>query len=432
MRVLQVNKYLFRRDGVTTVVERTIRLLRERGHAVTVFGQADPRNVTSDLTGAYVEPIALDTGDQPARRRLSCLLRILFGRGTRTAFVRLLNETRPDVVHVHNIYHHLGPQLIGMAKQRGIPVVMTVHDYKLFCPNYLFRRTPRYGNRICTACTKHGPFSAVRYRCVRDSAAASLVCFVETLFHRRYYRRLDQFIAPSRFMAQQAAAAGIPPARLRIVRNPTFRRRTPDETPAPAPESSAPVEILFLGRLYPEKGAGTLLEAFAHLSAAGDTAACPARLVIAGEGPQRRELQAAARRSNLSVTFPGFLSGIKKDEALHRAALVVFPSVWYENAPMTILEAFEAATPVVASRIGGIPEMITHGHNGLLVAPGRAQELANALGRLLTAPRLRQRLGRAARETARRVFSPGAYAKELEAVYGKLCPRAPHPPTPRR
>ena len=136
MRILTVNKYLFRRDGVTTVVEETLRLLGDRGHEVLAFGQADPRNFTADLEGAYVRPVRLARDVASWRERAAALTRLLFGWGARSAFARLIEAAAPDIVHGHNIYHHLAPPLIGIARRRGIPVVMTLHDYKPFCPAY--------------------------------------------------------------------------------------------------------------------------------------------------------------------------------------------------------------------------------------------------------------------------------------------------------
>jgi glycosyltransferase involved in cell wall biosynthesis len=405
VRIVIVNKYLFRRDGVTSVVEETMKLLGERGHMVMAFGQADPRNFTEGIPHATVPPVALDAPDSPARAKLIALARILFGFGVRRRFARFLAEARPDVVHLHNIYHHLGPPIIGILRKRRIPIVMTLHDYKVFCPQYLLWR----GERPCAACIARGPFNAVRFRCVRNSETASLVCWLEAILHRRFYAAVDRFCAPSRFMAEVAQQAGIPARKILVVPNPA-----PAFRPGETPPAGKPPLVLFLGRLYPEKGAETLLRAFARLRSG------VANLTIAGEGPERARLEALNTSLGVAAAFPGFVDGSEKTRLLGRAAVVVFPSRWYENGPMTILEAFAAEKAVIASAIGGIPEMVRDGVNGLLVPPGDVKALAKALARLVADPALRAHLGRAARETAAREFSPEAYADRLEQIYRSL------------
>jgi glycosyltransferase involved in cell wall biosynthesis len=419
VRILQINKYLFPRDGVTTVVAETIRLLEERGHQVAAFGQADPAAFPAASRGAVVDPIFLDRPASSLGARLACLGRLFFSTGARAAFSRLLAAWTPDVVHLHNIYHHLGAPIIGIAKRHGVPVVMTLHDYKPFCPDYLFLRAPARESTLCTSCLRHGPFDAVRFRCVRDSRAASLVCWLEAVLHRRFYCRVDRFLAPSRFMAQKAREAGVPARRIAVVRNPAPAAVAEGGPRAGEPADDAPAggEILFLGRLYREKGAALLVRAFARLGGVAN-AAGGLRLTVAGEGPERQRVERLGR--GLAVHVPGFLDGPRKAEAIRRAAVIVFPSTWYENGPMTILEAFSAGKAVVASRIGGIPEMVVDNETGLLVTPGNEEELASALSRLLADPALRERLGRAARERAATLHAPPRYAAKLERAYRRV------------
>jgi glycosyltransferase involved in cell wall biosynthesis len=179
------------------------------------------------------------------------------------------------------------------------------------------------------------------------------------------------------------------------------------------PKEGAQPLILFLGRLYPEKGADVLIRAIRGRTER--RSAPPATCLIAGDGPERPRLEALA--AGHPVEFAGFVDGAAKADLLARATAVVVPSRWYENAPMAILEAFAAGTPVVASRIGGIPEMVRDGVEGLLVEPGDAGDLARALDRLLGDATLRRRLGRQARETAARAHAPERYVADLERVY---------------
>ncbi len=406
MRILQVNKYLYPRDGVTTVVAQTLRILAERGHHVMAFGQAGERNFTSEMTAAYAPAIDLENPRISAGRRAAALARILCGTEAVAAFERFIRAIRPDLVHLHNIYHHLSPRIIPSLTRRRIPIVMTLHDYKLFCPGYRLLRPDGDGDRLCDSCIAHGPFDAVRFRCIKRSALASLVCWLEALAHRRYWSAVRMFIAPSEFMAARAVEAGIPRRKVRIVRN-----AAPGAPPGARPRKARPQVILFLGRLHAEKGVRTLIDAWALAGARGAT------LVIAGDGPEREAIEAHARARGVPARFPGFLDGDAKARALAEATALAFPSRWYENCPMAVLEAFAHGTPVIASLIGGIPEIVKDGANGLLVPPGDAHALAGAISTLCADHKLAARLGRAAARDAERDFGEERYAREIGAVY---------------
>ena len=416
MRIVQVNKFLFPRDGVTTVIEETARILRRRGHEILFFGQRHERAFAPETRSAFVEPISLDRPLRSPRAKLRALGRFFFGTGAVGVFEKFIRERKPDVVHIHNIYHHLSPAIVGAAKRRGVPVVMTLHDYKLFCPSYIMWRRggSRSGGVPCRACIEKGSFEAVRHKCVRDSTAASLVCFLEALLHRPLWFLVDRFVAPSRFMARTAEAGGVPRSKLRVIHNPA-----PPVSASTQPGS--PPLLLYLGRLYPEKGVRNLLEACRILRCGSSVSdRREFSLVVAGEGPERERLEKFALSNRLPVAFPGFVEGRAKEELLARAAFLIFPSVWYENCPMTILEAFRAGKPVVASDIGGIPELVRDGVNGLVVPPDDPPRLARAAVRLLDDPRLRAKLGHRAERTAEEKFGEKRYAEALESVYREV------------
>ena len=412
MRILQINKYLFRRDGVTAVFEDTIRALRARGHEVMVFGQAHPAEFTAGLPGRRIAPIDLNTAGETLRGRLRALARILLGAGACGPLRRLLVTRTPDIAHLHNIYHHIAAPVIAVLARRGIPAVMTAHDYKLCCPCYTRRRDAA---DTCSLCLRGGPFAAVRHRCVKHSAAASCVCWLEAIIHRRHWARLDAFVAPSRFMAEALRATGVPARRIVVIPNAVT-------APPPAPAAGVPPRtVLFLGRLYPEKGADVLLRAWARIAHRRTT------LVIAGEGPERPRLERlAADLHARSVRFAGFLTGDARTEALRDALAVAVPSVWYENCPMTILEAFAAGKAVVASRIGGIPELLAHGEQGLLAPPGDAGALATQMARIIHDEPLRRRLGEAARARVCEAHAPALYSARLERLYARVIDASRH------
>lgn len=410
MRILQGNKFLFRRDGVTTVLEETMLGLQARGHKVHLFGQAGPDNLSGDHPQCEVPPVFFDDRTGGLRSKGAALARMLTGFGALRRLKQFLAETPIDLAHLHNIYHHLSPRIIGVLKRRGIPVVMTLHDYKLFCPAYLFLRA----RRPCTYCLRHGPFGVLRHRCMRGSMVNGLIGWLEARLARRHYSQVDRFVVPSDFMAQKARQAGIPPNRITLLRNPAppipasiahdDRKASPFRVPP----------ILFLGRLYPEKGVEALLQALAYL---GNERV---KLVVAGEGPEKSRLVDMARRLDLPVTFPGFIDGEARFRAIANAMAVVFPSQWYENCPLTLIEAFAMGKPVIATGIGGIPELVQHGKNGWLVPPGDVSALAAAMQDLYDHEAKSRAAGAWAKKWVTGHLSRAAYCEGLEGVYSDL------------
>ncbi len=409
MKILIVNKYLYRRDGVTTVVEETAALLKAAGHSVAFFGQDHPVRFTEGFGEQTVSPVELHVEKAGLSGALRALLRLFLSVGAAGPFKKTLRDFKPDIVHMHNIYHHLGPHLVAKAHYRRIPVVMTLHDYKLFCPAYRMLRPEGDSLKPCDHCLKNGRHEVLRYRCVRGSFLFSLVCFLEALFHLRLYARISAFIAPSRFMAQTARRGGIPPEKLRLIPNPAPVLELPaaDRTP------NRPV-FLFLGRLYPEKGAGLFLEALRKLPPHSF------RAEIAGEGPEEKTLRALSERAGLPVSFRGFVSGEEKLRLLSCSSCVVMPSLWFENCPMTVLEAYRAGVPVVASRIGGLPEIVEEGRTGMLVPPGDPRALARALRTIITQPRAAARMGRLGKKKAETFYAPAAYLERLLRLYSSV------------
>lgn len=329
----------------------------------------------------------------------------IWNRTAATHLERLLEQVRPDVAHLHHVHRHLTPSILEPLERHRIPIVWTVHDYELICPTaHLFR-----AGVPCEACLEHGYAQAIRHRCKGGSLAASLLVAGEKAWHRslHLWSRVHRFIAPSHFLQQKLIRAGVASDHITFNANFLAVRQSPGPIPRSGP-------ILFVGRLAKEKGIGTLLEA-ARLG-------LPAPVVIVGDGPQRGELE--ARASDLvaagKVHFLGALSSSQVREQRARCRVVVVPSEWYENAPYAVLEGFEAGRPVVASRIGGIPEQVQQERTGLLVGPGVADELARAVTRLLDDPDLSAQLSSQAYQRLIEKYSPATYLKTLRKIYGEV------------
>ncbi|MGZ6312180.1 MAG: glycosyltransferase [Candidatus Limnocylindrales bacterium] len=324
--------------------------------------------------------------------------RMTFSPGELRETRALMRRFRPDVVHLHNVYPSLGPAVHLAAERRGTPIVMTVHNLRLRCPNGLMFTQ----DAPCRRCEGGAYQNAIVHECFPTRTQASV--YASALWVHRFVLRLDEkvdlFVAPSRFLEGRLHDWGIAPERTAMVRN---------FTDLALGEPGGGEVGLFLGRLSREKGVASLLRG---LQLAGDP---PFR--IAGDGPEAASLQALAQELGLRRTvFLGQLDRTGVGQALRDARYVAFPSIWDENAPLAALEAMAAARPLLVSRRGGLPELVDEG-GGLIYEPDDEASLADAIGRLAHDPTLAATEGARALEFARTVVQPDRHLAELEAVY---------------
>lgn len=419
MRILHVNKFLYRRGGAESYMLDLADLQRDAGHEVSFFSMDHPDNLPDPNERWFAPRMELNPPAETLSGRLKAAGGVLYRPSARHGIDHVVRETRPDVVHLNNIYHQLSPSILRPLADLGIPTVMTLHDYKLVCPTYQFLDH----GKICEACLPRKFHQATVRRCNRGSLSGSLLSTVEATLHRtlKAYGPVDVFICPSEFLRRKMIEGGIPSAKLRHV--PHFCA-IDDIEPAEHPGTG----VFFAGRLSHEKGVDVLLDAVALLPPT-------VRVSIAGDGPDRAELEERAASNGLSdrVTFLGRVPGSEVHERMRRASVVVMPSRWYENQPMTVLEAAACARAVVATNLGGFPELVEDGVTGRLIAHDDPQALAAALLPYLEDPVTAHEHGRRARSVARERFAPSTHLSALEAVYAEAArskTRAPLHPSP--
>jgi glycosyltransferase involved in cell wall biosynthesis len=397
MRILQVNKFFYIRGGSERYFFDLCGLLAGRGHEVLHFSMRHPRNRPSDQEAYFVSEIDLNAQMSPAAK-VRAALRILYSTEAKAKMGALMDRLKPDLVHFHNITRQLSPSIIDAAAARGVPMIQTMHDLSLVCPAHSFF----VRGQACEACAGGKYRHALSGRCIDGSTASTLLGTLEAYLHAwmGLYKKIDLFIAPSLFLKSKVATLGwITP---RIAHLPYFIPPTPDYTD----ENCG--YVLFAGRVSEEKGVGTLIEAAQALSGI--------RFVIAGEGPALdRFRERAAGVSN--VRFAGYATSDRLEELIKGAGCVVVPSISYENLPLSILEAFARGKPVVASRLGGIPELVKEGATGSLFTPGDAESLAGALDGIMGRETGRRMLGRQAREMMQREYSPESHYERLIPLY---------------
>jgi len=361
-------------SGENRVVDDEVALLREAGHAVEVWSPGPAVNASGMALGTAA------VWSRTAVRELR----------------RLEDEHHPDVVHVHNLFPLVSPAVLRAAR---VPVVMTLHNYRLLCLPATFLRD----GQICERCLGRGLTAGVVHRCYRGSRSGSAALAASITMHRflRTFNRVAAFLAVSDFVREKYLSAGFDPDRISV---------KPNFVPATPVREGPGEDFLYLGRISVEKGLDRLVRLWADI---------PARLVVIGDGPLLGAARAAAPPN---VEFrppvdPELVPGL-----LRRARALVVPSICYEGAPRTIVEAFAAGVPVIGHRIGAIGDVVQHERTGMLVDVGSAAGWRAAVERLADDDES-SRMGELAHDEWRRHFGPEHAAELLERIYNRVVGR---------
>lgn len=400
MNIVFANKYYYLKGGAERYMFDLRDLLIQEGHAVIPFAMKSGMNESTHWIDRFVSPVR--TGKpELSWQGLRTAGRILYSFEAQRKFATLLDEVRPEVVHVHNIYHQISPSILPEATSRGIPVVLTAHDYHLAAPSHsLFHH-----GEICSHTQPDHYFNAVMHKCVKDSRLASALEAFAMHFHRflgLWRDNVDMVIAPSAFVAGILEEYGWDGSRIAHV--PHFIDPT-DWVPRYEGDYA-----LYVGRLSAEKGVETLVRA------ASLARNIPVRIV--GTGPEDMRLHRLAEKLEAdNVEFVGYLSG----EALHheytRARFVVAPSVGYEVFGLSVLEAYASGKPVIASQMGGLGEIVREGQTGLLVSAGDEEDLAEKMEALWFDEDKCRQMGRRARGLTETEYDPDTHYRNIMRVY---------------
>lgn len=403
-RLLAINNYFYRRGGAETVFLDHIDLFEQAGWRVAPFAMQSEQNLSSEWSDYFVSEI--EFGRQPGMlTKLHHATQIIYSREAQRNLRSLVERFRPDMAHAHNVYHHLSPAIFQTLKAVGVPTVMTAHDLKIACPAYKMLSR----GVVCEKCKGGNITQVLVNRCSKDSVALSGLLLLETAVHRAlglYRNYLDRIVVPSRFYRTKLIEWGWPEAQLVYI--PNFV--SPDFVAGPTSEEGD--YYLFAGRLAPEKGIATLIEA---------SALAGVRLIVAGSGPEQAKLKQVASQRGAPVTFAGHVAGQMLRDLIGGARALVLPSEWYENAPVSILEAYALGRPVVGTEIGGIPELIQIGETGHSAPPGNASALADVLAHMeRLGPAGRAAMGSAGRAWVNEHFSAAAYRTRMLELYEQL------------
>jgi glycosyltransferase involved in cell wall biosynthesis len=507
MKILQINKFFYLKGGSEKYFFELRDLLKKNNHQVIDFSMKDKKNLPSPFSEYFIEPINLKS--EGIIKNFKKALQIIWNKEAQKKLEILIQKEKPDIAHLHNIHHEISLSILPVLKKYKIPIVQTLHDYQIICPNYKLYCQ----GKICEKCKKHKYYQCFLNKCVQDSYLASLFATLENYFYwlfgiyKNIYpvrnilnfninsnkglisNEIDLFIAPSWFLKNKFIEFGIPENKIiylpnfvklchsreggnPFISNDKFKnkREIIKKNQNDENENSFLQEnnyLLYFGRLSKEKGVDVLIKAMEFINP-------NIKLKIVGEGPEKENLKKMARLprpglGNLKIQFLGHKNQNELKEIIKNSLAVVVPSLWYENCPLSILEAFSFGKTVIASNLGGIPELvqpvrnsrkkenlteqnintktklqqdIKHisngvegGKTGFLFEPENAKDLAEKINLLFEDgknknkegkdpyPRLREQIismGKFAQEQIEKKYNPEIHYQKLMEIYRSL------------
>jgi glycosyltransferase involved in cell wall biosynthesis len=399
MKILLANKYYYLKGGAEVSFFETAKLLEIKGHKVIFFSMQHPQNYASEYEKYFVSNV--DYENDGFKNKIDASLKLLYSFEAKKKIEELIAREKPDIAHLNNIYHQISPSILHSLKKFRIPMIMTLRDYKMVCASYSMLNN---GN-VCEACKDDKYYNCVLKGCVKYSCGKSLLNTIEMYLHHKLlhiYDLVDVFISPSRFLKSKLEEMGF---KGKIVYLPNFVRLEEFKPQFEWQENS----IVYFGRLSKEKGLFTLIEALKGIDI---------KLKIIGEGPIRKSLELGVRSNEVNnVEFLGYKCGEELKNEIKKSMFVVLPSEWYENNPRSIIEGFALGKPAVASRIGGIPELVKDKETGLTFDPGNANDLSEKIKELLGNKSLLKKMGENARRFVEVELNQEVHYKKLIEIY---------------
>lgn len=362
MKILMVNKFLYPRGGSESYMLKLSEELKLQGHEVEYFGMLDAQNTVGNSLGLYTTN--MDFHSKGAARFLYPF-KIIYSKEAYTKIGKVLDDFKPDIVHMNNINFQLTPSIIYAVKKRNIPLVQTVHDYQMICPNHLLYSFNE--EKPCARCIKGSKWNCLKYNCIHNSKVKSLLGVIEAKLYSflRTYKKVDLYICPSRFLENKLASGSD------IYYGKTFTIHNFIEKNDISVKTDCENDyVVFVGRLSKEKGVELLADTAKLLP--------NVNFVVCGSGPDDECL-----KNIPNVTLKGFVKGKELAEVMANAKLLIAPSVCYENNPLSILEAHSMGIPVVTMSYGGMAELVEDGKTGALASAPTPEALAEAVKKCL-------------------------------------------------
>jgi len=402
MKILMVNKFLYPRGGSESYMLYLSEHLKNLGHEVEFFGMYDENNTVGNSAGLYTQNMDFHS---KGLARFLYPFKIVYSLEAKEKIMKVIDDFKPDIVHMNNINFQLTPSIIYGVKRKGIPLVQTVHDYQMICPNHLLYNFKK--NVPCEKCVKGSAFNCIKNKCIHDSRVKSIIGVIEAKFYSLFktYKKVDLFVCPGKFLENKLLGArAYYKGKTRTIHNFIDKEKFSGDFACTEPY------IVFVGRLSKEKGIENI---------AGAAKLLPEyNFVVAGSGPDENMLKGIA-----NVKLAGFLTGKELTDLMGRAKVLLLPSVCYENCPLSILEAHSMGVPVVTMNSGGMAELVKDGFTGTLVNEPTPEAIASGIKKTLENEDYYNRLKENCKKEKDNILSVNEYADILVKEYEKLLKR---------
>ncbi len=399
MKILFVNKFLYPRGGCETYMLNLAEELKAKGHEIEYFGMYDEKNTVGNSLGLYTTN--MDFHSTGAKRFLYPF-KIIYSREAYKKIGKVLDEFKPDIVHMNNINFQLTPSIIYAVKKRNIPLIQTVHDYQMICPNHLlysFNET-----KPCERCVNGSKLNCFKHSCIHGSKIKSLIGAVEAKLYAilKTYKKVDLYVCPSRFLENKLLSVG------NIFSGKTFTiHNFIEKKPIPEKQTQEKPYVAFASRLSKEKGVNLLAETAKLLPEYS--------FVVAGNGPDDECL-----KNIPNITMKGFLTGDELILMIANAKLMLLPSVWYENCPLNILETHSFGVPVITMNSGGMAELVEDGKTGMLINEPTAEAISKAIRKCFEDEEYYNSLKQNCENMRERILEVGEYCDILTEKYQEI------------
>lgn len=401
MRILIVNKFHWFKGGSEKYYFELGQLLKEHGHDIAFFSMKDEKNIQTGEKEYFVK-----ASDMNSKNILKAF-QVVSSKSNQRKMEEVLNDFKPDIVHLNNFQRQLSASIIEPCVKRNIPIVYTAHDVQAICPAITMMDSNK---NPCELCLKGKYIHCFKKKCIKDSKLKSLLGAVEGVYYRNhkiYTEKMDYIITPSEFYKKKFTEDGVNENKIKTMYNfieiNDYNLKTQDDGYA-----------LYFGRLSREKGILNLITAFSQMD--------KGMLYIAGEGPEKIVIEKMIKEYRLEkrVKLLGFLNKDQMIDVIRKCKFVVVPSIWYENCPYSILETLAIGKPVIGSDMGGIPELIQDGENGFIYSHNHIEELSDKMLQLFRNEELVQKFSQKSKKIAIEKFSKEKYYENIINIYNEV------------
>lgn len=398
MKILLVNKFHYLRGGSEKYYFELAKLLKEHGHEVAFFSMNHEGNISTGDKEYFVDEIDMNTGSKLQA------LNVIYSKKNKALMTKALEDFKPDIVHINNFQRQLSASILDAIKEKDIPVVMTAHDFNPICPASIML----FNGEVCEDCLTKGYSQCFKKKCIKDSTLKSLLGTIEKKYYdmRKMFKKIDCIIAPSEFVKNKYIEGKLACNDIKVIHN--FVNKSEHD------EAKLGNYAFYFGRLSKEKGILNLVKAIKEVD--------NAKLIIAGDGDERENIESFIKENNLDgrIDLIGYQNQENIRKCIANARFIVVPSIWYENCPYSILETMEIGKPIIASDIGGIPELVNNDINGFLYEPNEINSLKEKLELLFESDDLTEEFGNNSKKLFEEKYSADKYYDEIIKVYESL------------